>query len=55
MGGNDTSNGRVEVCVAETWGTVCASSVNDDIASQICTSLGHQGTGMYAYKKSSSF
>ena len=39
-------NGRVEVCVAESWGTVCANSVTDDIASQICASLGQQGTGI---------
>ena len=46
VGGDSMGNGRVEVCVAESWGTVCANSVTDDIASQICASLGQQGTGI---------
>ena len=43
-GGSDLS-GRVEVCLAGQWGSVCADNWNTDEASVACRQLGFQAFG----------
>ncbi len=48
-GGEGETSGRLEVCVGEVWGAVCARGFNNALASQACVSLGQNGTGECAY------
>lgn len=40
VGGLDDTSGRVEVCVLETWRTVCDNSWGPEDASVVCKQLG---------------
>ena len=43
--GFNSLNGRVERCVDEQWGTICADGFSDDNASVACTAAGFSGEG----------
>ena len=47
MGGQNEREGRVQVCMGGTWGTVCDSGSDWDTtqASVVCQSLGFSGDG----------
>ena len=49
VGGSTSNRGRVEVCVGQTWGTVCNDGFYSNDARVVCRQLGYDvdttGTG----------
>ena len=52
VGGLNEYEGRVEVCVSSTWGTVCSGNYYWDISDGkvVCRQLGHQQLGKVYWK-----
>jgi deleted-in-malignant-brain-tumors protein 1 len=51
VNGSTTSEGRVEICYAGIWGSVCDKSWGNFDAAIVCLQLGFQGTSMYIAQK----
>lgn len=49
MGGSTDMEGRVEICINETWGTICDESWGTMDAQVACRSLGFSYMGMITY------
>ena len=45
IGGSRRNEGRVEVCVNETWATVCDNTFNESDAQVVCRQLGYSQLG----------
>ena len=43
MGGSDAKEGRVEICMKNTWGAVCSDGWDDAEARVVCRQLGLSG------------
>ena len=41
VGGTNALTGRVEICSANSWGTVCDDSFNNNAARVVCRQLGY--------------
>ena len=44
VGGSNQYEGRVEVCIANQWGTVCSNSWDSTDATVVCKDLGYAFT-----------
>ena len=49
IGGQDDTEGNVEVCLDGVWGSVCDSGWGRIDAVVVCEQLGFQGTSAYEY------
>lgn len=50
VGGTDETNGRLEVCVDDVWGTVCDDGFDNNDAEVACRQLGlPTGSMLYCY------
>ena len=46
VGGSEPTEGRVEICYNETWGTICDDGWGDEEANVVCSSLGYSRFSM---------
>ena len=45
VGGSVPSEGRVEICINRTWGTICGTSWRRQDAAVVCRQLGYSSLG----------
>ncbi len=43
--GSDAKEGRLEVCINNTWGAVCEDGIDTNSAAVVCKQLGLSGSG----------
>lgn len=51
MGGTTSTEGRVEICIDETWGTICDDQWSTVDAQVACRSLGLSSIGMCVWEE----
>ena len=49
MGGSRDGDGRVEICLNETWGTVCSNNWDQIDSTVVCKQLGYSDKGESKY------
>ena len=49
VGGSDQYQGRVEICINNTWGTVCDNGWSNNDAMVVCAQLGYKTNGKLIY------
>ena len=45
--GSDSSEGRVEICINDEWGTVCDDFWSDSDAGVVCRQVGDYSSGQF--------
>ena len=48
--GNDTNEGRLEICFNNAWGTICGDLLNQTEAAVACNQLGFSTEGVVLYR-----
>ena len=48
------NEGRVEICIGETWGTICDNSWDNNDATVACRALGFSAIGEWSPRRSNS-
>ena len=46
VGGRSSTEGRVEICINNVWGTICDDYWDDDDAKVVCRQLGYSTKGI---------
>ena len=49
VGGANQTQGRVEVCISNTWGTICDDNWSSEDARVVCSQLGYPSGGAQSY------
>ena len=49
VNGSDSSEGRVEICINDEWGTVCDDVWSDNNADVVCRQVGDYSSGQFVH------
>ena len=49
VNGSDSSDGRVEICINDEWGTVCDNVWSESDADVVCRQVGDYSSGQFVH------